>query len=301
MSSADAEGIVLNPGALAHTSRALGDAIRSSGLPTVEVHISDIRRREPWRSVSLVEDACVLSISGRGRTGYRDAVRHLVNRSAAPFETVRYGPHPVNVGELRKGESDDVWLLVHGGGWRPHYGRDGMESLAVDLHRRGVTSWNIGYRRAGEGGGWPGSAHDVLTAVEHASRMGESVTLVGHSAGGYLAIWAAERASSTPRAIVALAPIIDLELSARGGELASDASMMLQDGAPARVSPRLVPTIAVHGDEDSLVAVEHSIGIVAPGVDVQVIQAGHFDVIDPAKPHWQGLVERLSSGAPTQT
>ncbi len=245
----------------------------------------------------MVEEACVLSIYGRGRTGYRDAVRHLVNRSAAPFDTVRYGPHSVNVGELRTGGSDDVWLLVHGGGWRPQHGRDGMESLAVDLHRRGVTSWNIGYRRAGEGGGWPGSAHDVLTAVEHASRLGESVIIVGHSAGGYLAIWAAERAFPAPRTVVALGPMIDLELAARGGELAPDASRLLDDGAPVRVLPGRVPTVAVHGREDSLVAVEHSIGIARPGVDVQIVEAGHFDVIDPSKPHWQPLVERLTSGA----
>lgn len=299
VSSPDADGIIINPGALTHTSRALGDAVRSSGLPTVEVHISDIRRREPWRSVSMVEDACVLSICGRGRTGYRDAIRHLVNRSAAPFEAVRYGPHPANLGELRSGREPGLWLLVHGGGWRPQYGRDIMESLAVDLNRRGLTSWNIGYRRSGEGGGWPGSAHDVLTALDYAARLGQPMTLVGHSAGAYLALWAADRTSSTPSAVIALAPMIDLELAARGGELAPDASKLLEDGAPKSVWADHIRTIAVHGRQDALVAVEHSTGLVGHNSEVRIIEGGHFDVLDPAKPHWSPIVEMFTSGAQT--
>lgn len=71
------DGIVVNPGAYAHTSYALHDAIRACGLPTVEVHLSDITAREPWRAVSVTAPACVAAISGRGADGYRAALERL--------------------------------------------------------------------------------------------------------------------------------------------------------------------------------------------------------------------------------
>jgi len=143
--AAGADGIVINPGALTHTSRAIGDALHSVDAPAVEVHISNVREREPWRAVSLVSPACVRTIYGRGISGYRDAIRHLVNRAAAPHETRRYGPHPDNVGDLRLPKSDIAGLavLVHGGFWRQEYERDSTETLAVDLALRGWASWKI--------------------------------------------------------------------------------------------------------------------------------------------------------------
>lgn len=296
MATADADGIILNPGALGHTSRALGDAVRSSSLPTVEVHITNVKAREPWRAVSMLEDACVGTIFGRGRSGYRDAIRHLVNRWAAHFDTARYGPHPINVGELRPGKG--LVVLVHGGIWRRQYGRDSMESLAVDLAERGVGTWNIGYRRLGEGGGWPGSGHDVLTALDHTTSMGSSrVVVVGHSAGGYLALWAADRTSAPLGLVVALAPIANLELAAADdGELSGEATALLGSGAPSRPVPAVVPTLVVHGTHDAVVPVEHSHQLDRePGVEVAVVRSGHFDLLAPSKPHWQSVVDRISS------
>ena len=159
------DGIVINPGAFTHTSHAIADAIRGVTTPAVEVHISNVRQREPWRAVSFISDACVRTIYGRGVVGYRNAMRHLLNRVAVPFETVRYGPHPDNVADLRRG-GNDVAVFAHGGLWRHEYERDSTESLAVDLNRRGMTTLNLEYRRLGNGGGWPGSGHDVLTALD---------------------------------------------------------------------------------------------------------------------------------------
>jgi len=70
-------GIVINPGGLAHTSVVLRDAIAGTGLPAVEVHISDIRRREPFRRHSITAGACAAMISGRGLPGYVLALRRL--------------------------------------------------------------------------------------------------------------------------------------------------------------------------------------------------------------------------------
>lgn len=78
---ADSEvfGLILNPGALTHTSLALRDAIVGSDLPAIEVHISNINRREEIRQHSLTAPACIGVISGLGFDGYVAALRHLAN------------------------------------------------------------------------------------------------------------------------------------------------------------------------------------------------------------------------------
>ena len=76
------DAIVFNPGALTHYSYALHDAIEAVPLPTVEVHLSDISRREEWRRTSVVRPACVASIAGKGVEGYREALELLAARRA---------------------------------------------------------------------------------------------------------------------------------------------------------------------------------------------------------------------------
>ena len=71
------DGIILNPGAYTHTSVALLDAVKAVGIPTVEVHISDVRQREDFRQVSYVRAACVKTIMGRGLAGYVEAAEYL--------------------------------------------------------------------------------------------------------------------------------------------------------------------------------------------------------------------------------
>ena len=72
-------GIVLNAGGYSHTSVALRDAVEESEVPVVEVHISDITKREPFRQVSLLTDVCAHSIIGKGTDGYLLAVEWLIN------------------------------------------------------------------------------------------------------------------------------------------------------------------------------------------------------------------------------
>lgn len=74
-----AQGIVLNAGGYTHTSVALRDAVEESEVPVVEVHISDIAAREPFRRVSLLTDVCAHSIIGHGTDGYQEAVEWLLN------------------------------------------------------------------------------------------------------------------------------------------------------------------------------------------------------------------------------
>ncbi len=71
------DGIVINPGAYTHTSVAILDALKAVSIPAVEVHISDVDAREPFRQVSYAGMACVKTIKGQGLEGYRQAILFL--------------------------------------------------------------------------------------------------------------------------------------------------------------------------------------------------------------------------------
>jgi 3-dehydroquinate dehydratase-2 len=71
------QAIILNPGAWTHYAWAIRDALEIAALPAAEVHLSDVKSREPWRRLSVIEDLCVGTFCGRGVNGYRDALRCL--------------------------------------------------------------------------------------------------------------------------------------------------------------------------------------------------------------------------------
>ena len=74
------DGIIINPGAYTHTSIALLDAVKAVGIPTVEVHISDLSEREDFRRISYIRLGCVASVMGRGTDGYLEAMDILLER-----------------------------------------------------------------------------------------------------------------------------------------------------------------------------------------------------------------------------
>ncbi len=74
------DGIVINPGAYTHTSIALLDAVKAVGIPTVEVHISDVSKREEFRSTSYIRAACIGSVIGHGTDGYLEAINLIIER-----------------------------------------------------------------------------------------------------------------------------------------------------------------------------------------------------------------------------
>ena len=79
----DFEGLLINPGALGHTSYALRDAIEAAERPAVEIHISNVLEREVWRRVLLLEDVVIGQVIGRGWPGYLDAIDVLLDRLEA--------------------------------------------------------------------------------------------------------------------------------------------------------------------------------------------------------------------------
>jgi 3-dehydroquinate dehydratase II len=79
---ADADGAIINPGGLAHTSIVLRDAVASCAFPVVEVHLSDIGKREPFRHHTYLKDVTAQQVIGKGVAGYEEAIRWLLDRPA---------------------------------------------------------------------------------------------------------------------------------------------------------------------------------------------------------------------------
>jgi acetyl esterase/lipase len=245
------------------------------------------------------------------------------------FRTIAYGPSPNQVGDLYLPSAGRapaaVICLLHGGFWRLPWARDHLAPIAIDLAGRGYAVWNLEYRRVGEeGGGWPGTMQDVDAGINHLAalpRSGEAigldrVTVVGHSAGGHLALWAARRARQSREvevtAAVGLAAVADLRMAyglgcGRGavttflGGAPDEYDERYRAASPADLLPLGVAQLLIHGTEDEDVAVEISRSYAqaarAAGDEVTFIElagASHMEFVDPASEAHATLCRWLS-------
>jgi acetyl esterase/lipase len=176
---------------------------------------------------------------------------------AVEAEIYRYGADPAQFGELWRPDGDALGtvVIIHGGFWRARYDLSLGRPLAADLADRGYAAWNLEYRRALAGGGWPGTFADVAAGIDLLATLGQAgeridvsrLVAVGHSAGGHLAAWAAGRGklpSGAPGApgaggrafvpvtgVVAQAGVLALADCAREG-VGGTAALDLMGGGP---------------------------------------------------------------------
>jgi acetyl esterase/lipase len=278
-------------------------------------------------------------IRGRGLEGVRWAARAVVARAAAAVHEESYGGLPDQVGDLRMPEGDGphpVVVLIHGGAWRERWERDLMDSIAVDLTARGYATWNLEYRRVGPaGGGWPNTFADVAAGIDSLSRLAgmysldtARVALMGHSAGGHLALWAAGRGALpadapgadpevVPTVLVSLAGVTDLvEIGRRGNEESATTLFMggLPDELPdeyalasplARLPLGSFKQQIVYGLADRVDLVDANRRYVlraqGAGDDVEELAieaADHFHVIDPRSVAWPKIVAAFERAFP---
>ncbi len=240
----------------------------------------------------------------------------ILSRQPPPADKrLAYGSDPNQFLDLRlpvregkgKGLSPLV-INIHGGFWRAKYNLDHAGHLCAALTAKELATANLEYRRVGNaGGGWPGTFADIRAAyqflvqhadAEHLDR--ERIVVMGHSAGGQLALCLAAHESSVKR-VVALAGAVDLQ-QAYQLHLSHDAVAEFLHGTPSEVPEHYqeadpmrlsIPharQCLIHGSADDTVPVEFSREYVrekrkrSPSEDVSLVEiagAGHYDLIDP--------------------
>ncbi|MDQ4119828.1 MAG: S9 family peptidase [Actinomycetota bacterium] len=231
--------------------------------------------------------------------------------------TVAYGSDPSQYGEFTApiglSAARGLVVLVHGGSWRSSFGLEPGRPLAAALVAAGWATWNIEYRRIGNGGGWTATFDDVARATDHVRTFAgaripaANVYALGHSAGGHLATWLAARPGLPPGSpgarpqvrlagVVSQAGILDLGSAARLGHRAvvdlvggtpRTAPERYRIASPIERLPLRVPTICVHGTRDDTVPIAQSAVFVrrarAAGDRAELVRvdgARHGDLID---------------------
>jgi acetyl esterase/lipase len=269
---------------------------------------------------------------GPAPQGPADPRSVLTRPAPPPAATVSYGPGPDQVADLRPpvpvGTAPrPLVVVIHGGFWRAEYDRRHTGPLAAGLAGLGYPVAQLEYRRAGQpGGGWPGTLDDVLAGVDALPELvaralpevpvapGPPV-LLGHSAGGQLALWYASRRPTAVRAVVALAPVADLTEAYRL-DLDEGAVRNFLGGGPDEVPERYasadpirsagtqVRTVVVHGLLDQQVPPDLSRRFVSAaetaGRDVALIELDeceHFGLIDPTSTVWRYVTHALRFAA----
>jgi acetyl esterase/lipase len=206
-------------------------------------------------------------------------------------------------------------MNIHGGFWRNKYDLAHAGHLCAGLTERGFATWNVEYRRVGDpGGGWPGTFEDLQAAYQHIPQAGrqyhfdlQKVVVMGHSAGGHLAICLAAHEPSVKRAI-SLAGVVDLQ-AAFDRHLSNDAVLEFMGGKPSEVPEHYaeadpmklkIPHAKqwlIHGDADDVVPTDFSRRYVKSKKKsgeharlVEIARCGHFELIDPRSEPWKAVL-----------
>ena len=242
--------------------------------------------------------------------------RDIISPPPVPAnERIHYGEAPSQFFDLflPPHETRGAAVMIHGGFWRARYDLQHASHLCAALAREGISTASLEYRRVGEpGGGWPGTYEDILAGFDAArKKLGDRIVVLGHSAGGQLALrLAADRNAS---GLVALAPVADLAQACQLN-LSNGAVVEFLGGTPETVPSRYddadpryhassVQRCLIHGEQDDIVPMSLSLSYLkARGTDkpdialIKLKSADHFDLIDPeSSPTWDLVLRTVKA------
>ncbi|MER5785066.1 alpha/beta hydrolase [Streptomyces mobaraensis] len=225
-----------------------------------------------------------------------------------PDATTAYGPHPDQLVDhylpTTPVPNGVRVTLLHGGFWRAAYDRRHLAPLAAALAARGYDTVLAEYRRVGGGGGWPATFDDVRSALAAGPPDTRPHVLVGHSAGGHLALCAAAREDAGLDAVVAVAPVADLARARALGTGGGAVDALLGDRPAAEADPALlrprVPVALLHGSADPEVPVElsHRYAVAARllgTAELRVLPGtGHYAPVTPGTAACEALLRLVA-------
>ena len=269
-------------------------------------------RREALRLLGLSFGLPLLSFAN----SFAMAPQSILDLPAPAADAkISYGSDPNQFGEIRMPKSKGPFPLlmnIHGGFWRAKYDLTHAGHLCAALTAKGIATWNLEYRRVGNaGGGWPGTFDDIRSAWKFLPQLGKrysldlnKVVVMGHSAGGQLALCLAAHEPSVKN-VVSLAGVVDLK-QAFDLHLSKDAVAVFLGGTPSEVPEHyrdadpLELSIGhsttqwlIHGSSDdvvpSIISRTYAQQKKGRGENVHYLEistAGHYDLIDPGSQAW---------------
>ncbi|MCX7552732.1 alpha/beta hydrolase [Marinicella sp. S1101] len=232
-----------------------------------------------------------------------------------PTQTISYGDDILQFGLLWQPSAgvkkQPLIVMIHGGCWLNAFGVDHALAAATALAQKGHPVYALEYRRTGdEGGGWPGSFDDIKSALNQINALQQfnvntgEIILMGHSAGGHLALLAASELSHINfKHVIGLAAITDVSSYAKGENSCQKAAPLFMGGKPeeaaeayrqASLNTNFLPntTILLQGDADKIVPISQS---ELHQIKVKLLnEAGHFDWIHPGTAAFDSLLKLLS-------
>jgi len=294
-----------------------------------------MRPSELLRSLALAGLACALALPAQAQPKLMDWPDLMGRPLPKATARIAYGPDPLQAAEIWRPDGKGPFptvLMIHGGCWRSGVANlHIMDYAAEDLRRRGIAVWNIEYRGVDRpGGGYPGTFQDVSAAADallaHGRDYGlatDKLVVLGHSAGGQLALWLTARpklpASSPlqdPKPLniawtVSLGGLPDLVTAKDGCGEATVARLLagsarpdpLSDTSPAGLLPLGTPRMLIHGALDETAPPAQGKAYVARARAAGDIRAwtyaipgeGHVEEIAPGSKTWAAVTDGLQS------
>ncbi len=230
-----------------------------------------------------------------------------------PDKQIFYGTDSLQYGHLWKATptgNRPLVVFIHGGCWLNAFDMGHTYAFSTALSQQGYDVWSLEYRRSGDvGGGWPGTFNDIMAGIQYYKNLpldaveDRGILMIGHSAGGHLALLAASQLNgkaSNLTATVGLAAISDLATYSKGSNSCQSATSQFMGGPydllpddyqQATIVNKSLPNniILMQGKKDKIVGVEQS--QLTDAEAILLDEAGHFDWIHPGSAAFKKLME----------